>query len=295
MTPMMPKMSVNPLATRNSSSPYCSAFRHWTRKVAKSIASSLRILGKLKSGARRPPLFSSIHSAAIYATASSTSHRAAASWIGEALSSQSDGLVLPVLDLSQVEVLHHVVRRRQRDPAARAVDLRRGHRPVEQLSLCDVNADGPQSQAQELRRIVALHGVDVGLGAVGLGVGEAECGVARCGQVVRVMQRSEEPLCGRTLCVERAVGKKPRAEQRDLLLEAGRGVVLAELDRASSGEEGVGARGLDRRDFRQERLEFHVRERDEQLLQHLAATLLEGLLEPADRLLAGGVLPGDRD
>jgi hypothetical protein len=37
MTPMIPKISVSPEATRNSSSPYCSEFRHWMRKVAKSI------------------------------------------------------------------------------------------------------------------------------------------------------------------------------------------------------------------------------------------------------------------
>ena len=34
---MMPKISVRPLATRNSSSPYWTAFRHWIRKVARSI------------------------------------------------------------------------------------------------------------------------------------------------------------------------------------------------------------------------------------------------------------------
>src|SRR4051812_518951 len=36
MTPMIPKISVRPLATRNSSRPYWTAFRHWTRKVARS-------------------------------------------------------------------------------------------------------------------------------------------------------------------------------------------------------------------------------------------------------------------
>src|SRR5450755_4777324 len=39
MTPMIPKISVRPLATRNSSRPYWTAFRHWTRKVARSNAS----------------------------------------------------------------------------------------------------------------------------------------------------------------------------------------------------------------------------------------------------------------
>ena len=42
MTPMMPKISVSPEATRNSSSPYWTAFRHWTRKVAKSTGQAMR-------------------------------------------------------------------------------------------------------------------------------------------------------------------------------------------------------------------------------------------------------------
>src|SRR5512146_4761 len=37
MTPRMPKISVRPLATRKSSSPYCTALRHWTRNTAKSM------------------------------------------------------------------------------------------------------------------------------------------------------------------------------------------------------------------------------------------------------------------
>src|SRR6266446_8916866 len=37
MTPMIPKISVRPDATRKSSSPYCSEFRHWMRKVARSM------------------------------------------------------------------------------------------------------------------------------------------------------------------------------------------------------------------------------------------------------------------
>ena len=35
--PMMPNTSVRPLATRNSSSPYCTPFSSWIRKVPKSI------------------------------------------------------------------------------------------------------------------------------------------------------------------------------------------------------------------------------------------------------------------
>jgi len=38
ITPMIPKISVSPLATRNSSRPYWTALRHWTRKVERSLA-----------------------------------------------------------------------------------------------------------------------------------------------------------------------------------------------------------------------------------------------------------------
>ena len=35
--PMMPKISVRPLATRNSSRPYCTPFNTWINKIHKSI------------------------------------------------------------------------------------------------------------------------------------------------------------------------------------------------------------------------------------------------------------------
>ena len=38
---MMPKIRVSPEATRNSNNPYCSALRHWIRKVVKSIEKAL--------------------------------------------------------------------------------------------------------------------------------------------------------------------------------------------------------------------------------------------------------------
>src|SRR5215471_3446004 len=34
MTPMIPKISVSPDATRNSNNPYCRLLRHWIKKVA---------------------------------------------------------------------------------------------------------------------------------------------------------------------------------------------------------------------------------------------------------------------
>jgi hypothetical protein len=37
MTPMIPKINVKPEATKNSNKPYCSAFRHWIKKMDKSM------------------------------------------------------------------------------------------------------------------------------------------------------------------------------------------------------------------------------------------------------------------
>src|SRR5258706_14196977 len=96
---MMPKISVRPDASRNSSSPYCTAFRHWTRKVAISTAGS---------GAQRPV----------------RSELAAAGRVGERLHRHADLLVLLAVDPAQVDVLHRVVGLRQRERPARRIDLR---------------------------------------------------------------------------------------------------------------------------------------------------------------------------
>src|SRR5450432_1038299 len=99
MTPMMPKISVNPEATRNSSNPYWSALRHWMRNVATSM------------GARRERRFS---------------HAAAGAGIGERLHGNPNDLVLLADHLAQVHVLHWIVGRTDGEGAARAVDLRGG-------------------------------------------------------------------------------------------------------------------------------------------------------------------------
>ena len=80
-------------------------------------------------------------------------------------------------------------------------------------------------------------------------------------EVVGVVQRRQHALRRRALRLERAVGEEARAVQRDRLVEARRGVVLDELDRAAAGEERVDRVGLLRRDLGQQRLELDVRER----------------------------------
>src|SRR5258707_4610489 len=97
MTPMMPKMSVSPEATRNSSNPYWNALRHCTRKVATSI------------GARCEHRLS---------------HAAAGAGIGERFHRDPDHLVLLADHLAQVHVLHRIVGGTDGEGAARAVDPR---------------------------------------------------------------------------------------------------------------------------------------------------------------------------
>ena len=47
---MIPKISVSPEATRNSSRPYCTLLRHWMRKVVRSMGQSRQP----RAGSARP-------------------------------------------------------------------------------------------------------------------------------------------------------------------------------------------------------------------------------------------------
>src|SRR5271154_876811 len=111
MIPITPKMSVSPEATRNSSSPYCSALRHWTRNVATSIS---------------------------HAATTRPSHLAAAARVGERGGRDADHLVFLADHLAQVHVLHRVVVRADSERAARAVDLRADNGPGDLRLLRDV-------------------------------------------------------------------------------------------------------------------------------------------------------------
>src|SRR5207248_2863583 len=70
-------------------------------------------------------------------------------------------------------------------------------------------------------------------------------------------------------------------------------VVLDELHRAAAGEEGVDGIGLLRGDLGEQGLELDVRERQREVLDDLAAALLEPFGEALHRLGAGRVVPGD--
>jgi hypothetical protein len=89
-------------------------------------------------------------------------------------------LVLLAVDLAQVDVLHRVVRLADRERAARAVDLGLLDGGGELGLLRDVALHRVQADAQHLRGVVALHGVDVGLQLEGLGVGQRKACRAAC-------------------------------------------------------------------------------------------------------------------
>src|SRR5471032_1089777 len=129
MTPMMPKISVSPEATRNSSNPYWSALRHWMRNVATSM------------GARREHRFS---------------HAAARAGIGERFHRDPDHSVLLADHLAQVNVLHRIVGGPDGEGAARAVDLRRGDGLRELGLLRDIAVGRIQADSEHLRCVVAL-------------------------------------------------------------------------------------------------------------------------------------------
>src|SRR4051794_7110787 len=95
---MMPKISVSPAASMNSSRPYCTPLSNWMRKLAMSISLS-RVRNK-KMGGRDLPLWRDEPSA----------HLAAGTRIGQSLRGHPDHLVFLVFDHAQVDVLYRVVR-----------------------------------------------------------------------------------------------------------------------------------------------------------------------------------------
>src|SRR5690242_4776004 len=171
MTPRMPKISVSTLATRNSSRPYWTAFRHWTRKTAISI--------ELPDKA----------ACASHAALAGSSHAASLRRIGERLHRNAFVAILGADDLAQVDVLHRVVRLRQRERTARAVDVCRLDRCDKLGALAHVTVDRGKACAQHLRRVIALHRVYVGRGLVGLVVVGAKRLVLRHVEPVGVVQR----------------------------------------------------------------------------------------------------------
>src|SRR5881396_1458928 len=108
---MMPKMSVSPLATRNSSSPYWMLFNTWIRKICRSIWNASFNENAASTGAQRRvqrgesvrhdrrDALTEFNAARWYVAPpgdAPSTHRAATPWIGKRLRGEADGFVLPV-------------------------------------------------------------------------------------------------------------------------------------------------------------------------------------------------------
>ena len=106
---------------------------------------------------------------------------------------------------------------------------------------------------------------------------------------VAVVQRGLDALGRGALRLQRALGEEARAAQRHL--EAGRRVFLDELHRAAAGKERADHVDAEPRDLRQQRLEVGLREGQREVGQHLAAALLERLLEAGAAFGARGIVP----
>src|SRR5690606_9764015 len=119
MMPMMPNISVSPLATRNSSRPYCTAFRHWIRNM---------------TGSTKPLRLQA----------------AAAGRICQRLDGNALAEVLLALDLEQVDVLDGVVGLGQGELAARAVDGGAAHGAAHRFLLGDIALDRLEARGQQL-------------------------------------------------------------------------------------------------------------------------------------------------
>src|SRR5579872_4588670 len=100
MTPMIPKISVRPLATRKSNSPSWTPFNTWIRKNARE--SDIR----LSAGGVQPKRLGRW----LIADRFLRRHLAAGRRIGECLDRDADVAVFGALHLAQIEILHRVVR-----------------------------------------------------------------------------------------------------------------------------------------------------------------------------------------
>src|ERR1043166_838914 len=107
------------------------------------------------------------------------------------------------------------------------------------------------------------------------------------------MQRCLDTFRIRPLRRQRAIGEEAWAIERNRAFEAGRRIILDELDRSAAREKCEHRVRFLLRDLRDECLEFDLREWKIQLLDHLTAELQKTLLHGLDVFLAGSVAPGD--
>src|SRR5204863_2460566 len=106
--------------------------------------------------------------------------------------------------------------RRHADRTTRALELGGTHGLVETRFVLDVAIGRLETQGQQLRGVVTLDGVDVGIAAGLVLEGPAEADVLRVVEPVAVVQPSLDALGSGALRFERTLGEEPRAAQRCL-------------------------------------------------------------------------------
>src|SRR6058998_3022357 len=117
---MMPKIRVSPAASMNSSSPYCTLFRSWMRKLAKSMEAGR--CGRASSCHAGPDPASMRRPRGSRAEPGMVSGELAArARIGQRLGGDADHLVVALFHAAQVDVLDRVVGLAHGPLAARAV------------------------------------------------------------------------------------------------------------------------------------------------------------------------------
>src|SRR5262245_41730903 len=127
MTPRIPKISVRPDATRNSSRPYWMPFRTW--------------MAMNESMVRRPR---------------ASSDRASGGGIGDRLLRDCDDDVVAVPHLADIDVLHRIARLGERPAPARAVELDRLHRGEQLRRRPGIAPHLVHGAEQQLGSVVAL-------------------------------------------------------------------------------------------------------------------------------------------
>src|SRR5688500_13468906 len=173
----MPNTSVSPLATRNSTIPYCTPFSSWTAKLARSM----RRIPKSERRGR--------DGLALQTRLCSGRHAAAERRIREIGVSDRDVAIQAALHLAQIDVLHGVVRLGEAQGAARAVDLGGRHGGDHLRARRGIALHGIEADAEQRAGVVALHRIDVA-DLAGLLLERREEGlVDRIVEIVRIMQR----------------------------------------------------------------------------------------------------------
>src|SRR6185437_470166 len=164
---MMPKISVSPLATRNSSRPYCTLLRIWishsTARVHHARLATTHSLHKKEAGTTAP-------AGIAREQVLGSGHPAAARRVFQRFPCDADHLVRIALDAAQVDILDRIVRLRHRPGPSRAVDLDLFQCAVQRLPVAEAALDRVEAAMEQQCGVVTLHGVDVGLDAVLLAV-----------------------------------------------------------------------------------------------------------------------------